>query len=45
MDNSYDYKKFAVLYVDDEERSLVNFTRAYSDNFLHPDRHQCAGRH
>jgi len=33
MDNSYDYKKFAVLYVDDEERSLVNFTRAYSDNF------------
>jgi two-component system probable response regulator PhcQ len=33
MDNSYDYKKFAVLYVDDEERSLVSFTRAYSDNF------------
>jgi two-component system probable response regulator PhcQ len=33
MENSYDYKKFAVLYVDDEDRSLTNFTRAYSDNF------------
>ncbi len=33
MDNPYDYKKFAVLYVDDEEKSLVNFTRAFSDQF------------
>jgi two-component system probable response regulator PhcQ len=33
MENSYDYKKFAVLYVDDEDRSLTNFARAYSDNF------------
>ena len=33
MDNSYDYKKFAVLYVDDEEKSLVNFTRAFGDVF------------
>jgi two-component system probable response regulator PhcQ len=33
MDNLYDYKKFAVLYVDDEERSLISFTRAYSDSF------------
>jgi two-component system probable response regulator PhcQ len=33
MDNTYDYKKFAVLYVDDEEKSLVNFTRAFGDQF------------
>jgi len=33
MDNLYDYKKFAVLYVDDEERSLTNFTRAYGGEF------------
>ncbi len=33
MPNQYDYKKFAVLYVDDEEKSLVNFTRAFGDNF------------
>jgi two-component system probable response regulator PhcQ len=33
MENSYDYKKFAVLYVDDEDRSLTNFARAYSENF------------
>ena len=31
--NHYDYKKFAVLYVDDEERSLTNFTRAFGDEF------------
>src|ERR1700743_62321 len=31
--NQYDYKKFAVLYVDDEERSLTNFTRAYGEEF------------
>ena len=32
MPNPYDYKKFAVLYVDDEEKSLVNFTRAFGDS-------------
>jgi len=33
MDNSYDYKKYAILYVDDEEMSLKYFTRAFSDQF------------
>jgi two-component system probable response regulator PhcQ len=33
MPNHYDYKKFAVLYVDDEEKSLVNFQRAFEDDF------------
>ncbi len=33
MPNHYDYKKFAVLYVDDEEKSLVNFARAFGDEF------------
>ena len=33
MDNYYDYKKFAILYVDDEEKSLKNFTRAFGDDF------------
>ncbi len=33
MQNPYDYKKFAILYVDDEEKSLVSFTRAYGDTF------------
>src|SRR5277367_3740691 len=33
MVNSYDYKKFAVLYVDDEEMSLKNFSRAFSEEF------------
>jgi two-component system probable response regulator PhcQ len=33
MENLYDYKKFAVLYVDDEEMSLTNFTRAFGDEF------------
>src|SRR5271156_3395515 len=33
MENQYDYKKFVVLYVDDEERSLTNFTRAYGEEF------------
>jgi two-component system probable response regulator PhcQ len=31
MENLYDYKKFAVLYVDDEEKSLKNFTRAFGE--------------
>jgi len=33
MDSLYDYKKFAVLYVDDEEKSLKYFTRAFEDQF------------
>ncbi len=33
MENLYDYKKFAILYVDDEERSLTNFTRAFEEQF------------
>src|SRR5213592_4988600 len=33
MNNLYDYKKFAVLYVDDEEKSLKYFTRAFEDQF------------
>src|SRR3954468_9348423 len=33
MDNNYDYKKFAILYVDDEEKSLKYFTRAFEDQF------------
>src|SRR5688572_30111894 len=33
MHNEYDYKKFAVLYVDDEERSLKYFARAFQDQF------------
>jgi two-component system, probable response regulator PhcQ len=33
MHNGYDYKKFAVLYVDDEERSLKYFARAFQDQF------------
>ena len=31
MQNLYDYKKFAVLYVDDEEKSLKYFVRAFED--------------
>lgn len=30
---NYDYKKFSVLYVDDEERSLKYFGRAFQDQF------------
>src|SRR5437763_2769894 len=33
MDNLYDYKKFTILYVDDEEKSLKYFTRAFEDQF------------
>jgi two-component system probable response regulator PhcQ len=33
MQNLYDYKRFAVLYVDDEEKSLKYFTRAFEDQF------------
>ncbi len=33
MENHYDYKKFAILYVDDEELSLKAFARAFGDEF------------
>jgi two-component system probable response regulator PhcQ len=33
MQSLYDYKKFAILYVDDEEKSLKNFARAFGDQF------------
>src|SRR5580765_7519924 len=33
MDNLYDYKKHAILYVDDEEKSLKYFHRAFQDQF------------
>jgi len=33
MQSFYNYKKFAILYVDDEEKSLKTFARAFSDQF------------
>jgi two-component system probable response regulator PhcQ len=33
MDPLYDYKKYAILYVDDEEKSLKYFARAFEDQF------------
>ncbi len=33
METLYDYKKFAILYVDDEEKSLKYFARAFEDQF------------
>src|SRR5881409_830654 len=33
MQNLYDYKKYAILYVDDEEKSLKYFQRAFEDRF------------
>ena len=33
MENQYDYKKFAVLYVDDEVQSLKYFTLAFGEHF------------
>jgi two-component system probable response regulator PhcQ len=33
MQNLYDYKTFGILYVDDEEKSLKYFTRAFQDQF------------
>jgi two-component system probable response regulator PhcQ len=33
METLYDYKKFAVLYVDDEEKSLKYFARAFEEQF------------
>jgi two-component system probable response regulator PhcQ len=33
MDALYNYKKYAILYVDDEEKSLKYFQRAFGDQF------------
>jgi two-component system, probable response regulator PhcQ len=33
MHETYDYKRFAILYVDDEEMSLKSFARAFGDTF------------
>src|SRR5437762_10374873 len=33
MQNLYDYKKFALLYVDEREKSLKHCTRAFEDQF------------
>lgn len=33
MHSIYDYKKYAILYVDDEEKSLKYFARAFQDQF------------
>jgi two-component system probable response regulator PhcQ len=33
MSSLYDYKKFGILYVDDEEKSLKYFARAFEDQF------------
>jgi two-component system probable response regulator PhcQ len=33
MPEVYDYKKFAILYVDDEEKSLKSFARAFGDSY------------
>jgi two-component system, probable response regulator PhcQ len=33
MDNIYDYKRYAILYVDDEEMSLKYFSRAFGSSF------------
>mgnify|MGYP005858424097 CR=1 FL=1 len=33
METLYDYKRFSILYVDDEEKSLKYFLRAFGDQF------------
>ncbi len=33
MQSFYDYKKYAILYVDDEEKSLKYFARAFEEHF------------
>jgi hypothetical protein len=33
VQNFYDYKKFAILSVDDEEKSLKYFARAFEEHF------------
>jgi two-component system probable response regulator PhcQ len=33
MNPAYDYRRYAILYVDDEEKSLRSFERAFADTF------------
>lgn len=33
MANGYDYRRYAILYVDDEERTLKNFRKAFENEF------------
>ena len=33
METTYDYKRFAILYVDDEEMSLKYFARGFESQF------------
>ena len=33
MENSFDYKKYAIVYVDDEEMSLKYFSRAFGETY------------
>ena len=33
MENFYDYQKFAILYIDDEELSLKYFSRVFQNKF------------
>src|SRR5262245_38462621 len=33
IQDNYDYKRFAILYVDDEEKSLKSFSRAFGDTY------------
>jgi len=33
MEPQYDYRQFAILYVDDEEKSLKGFARAFNEDF------------
>jgi len=33
MESQYDYRQFAILYVDDEEKSLKGFARAFNEEF------------
>ena len=33
MESHYDYRQFAILYVDDEEKSLKGFARAFNEEF------------
>jgi two-component system probable response regulator PhcQ len=33
MQEQYDYKRFAILYVDDEEKSLKSFARAFGESY------------
>lgn len=40
MEKKIDFKKYAIVYVDDEEKSLEYFKRVFEDQF----RIQCEGR-